>query len=147
MQPTCHPTMLYNRWLGEIKIYYLLLLLLLLLLSYHYQAGMPTQSSSQATMVGPFQRAKGVPAFIASSSSSCLRHTIFFSATWKIKIQVPEGEGSPRLHRPLQQFMPRDTQFIFCYMEDNTSRHCFRSGSKARFEDQTLKIKTFQFKK
>ena len=35
------------------------------------QAGMPTQSSSQATMVGPFQRAKGVPAFIASSSSSC----------------------------------------------------------------------------
>ena len=37
-----------------------------------YQAGIPTQSSSQATMVGPFQRAKGVPAFIASSRSSCL---------------------------------------------------------------------------
>ena len=36
-----------------------------------YQAGMPTQSSSQATMVGPFQRANGVPAFMASSSSSC----------------------------------------------------------------------------
>ena len=39
---------------------------------FFYQAGMPTQSSSQATMVGPFQRAKGVPAFIASSRSSCL---------------------------------------------------------------------------
>ncbi len=37
-----------------------------------YQAGIPTHSSSQATMVGPFQSAKGVPAFMASSSSSCL---------------------------------------------------------------------------
>lgn len=36
-----------------------------------YQVGMPTQSSSQATTVGPFQRAKGVPAFIASANSSC----------------------------------------------------------------------------
>ena len=33
-------------------------------------AGIPTQSSSQATMVGPFHSAKGVPAFMASSSSS-----------------------------------------------------------------------------
>ena len=35
-----------------------------------HQAGIPTQSSSQATMVGPFHRAKGVPAFMASSRSS-----------------------------------------------------------------------------
>jgi hypothetical protein len=57
-----------------------------------YQAGMPTQSSSQATMVGPFQRAKGVPAFIASSSSSCLRHTIYTgTATWKI---IPSAVAS-----------------------------------------------------
>ena len=45
-------------------------------LSLSYQAGIPTQSSSQATMVGPFQSAKGVPAFIASSSSSCLQNNI-----------------------------------------------------------------------
>ena len=37
-----------------------------------YQAGIPTQSSSQATIVGPFHNAKGVPAFMASSSNSCL---------------------------------------------------------------------------
>lgn len=36
-----------------------------------YQAGIPTQSSSQATIVGPFHKAKGVPAFIASASNSC----------------------------------------------------------------------------
>lgn len=35
-----------------------------------YQAGIPTHSSSHATMVGPFHRAKGVPAFMASASSS-----------------------------------------------------------------------------
>ncbi len=28
---------------------------------------------------------------------------------------VPEGEGSPRLHRLLQQFMPRDTKFILLH--------------------------------
>lgn len=38
-----------------------------------YQGGMPTHNSSQATTVGPFQRAKGVPAFMASANSSCLR--------------------------------------------------------------------------
>ena len=37
-----------------------------------YHAGIPTQSSSQATMVGPFHKANGVPAFIASARSSCL---------------------------------------------------------------------------
>lgn len=37
-----------------------------------YHAGMPTHSSSQATIVGPFHSAKGVPAFIASARSSCL---------------------------------------------------------------------------
>lgn len=37
-----------------------------------YHAGIPTQSSSQATIVGPFHKAKGVPAFIASARSSCL---------------------------------------------------------------------------
>jgi hypothetical protein len=41
-----------------------------------YQAGMPTQSSNQATIVGPFQRANGVPAFIASARSSCLYVTL-----------------------------------------------------------------------
>lgn len=35
-----------------------------------YQAGMPTHSSNQATMVGPFHRANGVPAFMASPSKS-----------------------------------------------------------------------------
>jgi hypothetical protein len=30
-------------------------------------------TSSQATTVGPFHKANGVPAFIASSSSSCLK--------------------------------------------------------------------------
>jgi hypothetical protein len=38
-----------------------------------YQAGIPTHSSSQATMVGPFHKANGVPAFIASARSSCLK--------------------------------------------------------------------------
>ena len=37
-----------------------------------YQAGIPTHSSSQATIVGPFHRANGVPAFMASASNSCL---------------------------------------------------------------------------
>lgn len=36
-----------------------------------YHAGIPTHSSSQATIVGPFHSAKGVPAFIASPSKSC----------------------------------------------------------------------------
>ena len=42
------------------------------MLDFSYQAGIPTHNSNQATIVGPFQRAKGVPAFIASSKSSCL---------------------------------------------------------------------------
>lgn len=37
-----------------------------------YHAGMPTHSSSHATMVGPFHSANGVPAFIASANNSCL---------------------------------------------------------------------------
>ena len=36
-----------------------------------YHAGIPTHSSSHATIVGPFHRANGVPAFMASSKSSC----------------------------------------------------------------------------
>ena len=35
-----------------------------------YHAGIPTQSSSHATIVGPFHSANGVPAFMASSRSS-----------------------------------------------------------------------------
>ena len=38
-----------------------------------YQGGIPTQSSSQATTVGPFHKANGVPAFIASANNSCLK--------------------------------------------------------------------------
>ena len=38
-----------------------------------YHGGMSTHSSNQATTVGPFHRAKGVPAFIASANNSCLR--------------------------------------------------------------------------
>lgn len=38
-----------------------------------YQGGIPTHNSNQATTVGPFHRANGVPAFIASASSSCLK--------------------------------------------------------------------------
>lgn len=37
-----------------------------------YQAGIPTHNSNHATIVGPFHKAKGVPAFIASSNKSCL---------------------------------------------------------------------------
>ena len=37
-----------------------------------YHAGIPTHSSNQATTVGPFHSANGVPAFMASASSSCL---------------------------------------------------------------------------
>lgn len=37
-----------------------------------YHAGMPTHNSNQATIVGPFHNANGVPAFIASANSSCL---------------------------------------------------------------------------
>lgn len=37
-----------------------------------YHGGMPTHSSSQATTVGPFHSANGVPAFMASANSSCL---------------------------------------------------------------------------
>lgn len=47
-------------------------LLTLALQAATYQAGMPTHNSSQATIVGPFHRANGVPAFIASVRSSCL---------------------------------------------------------------------------
>lgn len=35
-----------------------------------YQAGIPTHSSSHATIVGPFHSANGVPAFIASPRRS-----------------------------------------------------------------------------
>ncbi len=38
-----------------------------------YHAGIPTHSSNQATTVGPFQRANGVPALMASAKSSCLK--------------------------------------------------------------------------
>ena len=38
-----------------------------------YHGGIPTHSSNHATTVGPFHRAKGVPAFIASANSSCLK--------------------------------------------------------------------------
>lgn len=37
-----------------------------------YQGGMPTHNSSHATTVGPFHRANGVPAFMASANNSCL---------------------------------------------------------------------------
>lgn len=36
-----------------------------------YHAGIPTHNSSHATIVGPFHKANGVPAFMASASSSC----------------------------------------------------------------------------
>lgn len=68
-----------------------------------YQAGMPTHSSSHATMVGPFHNANGVPAFIASASSSCLKHlyileplVLFFNggrASFYVTLPVFTGPG------------------------------------------------------
>lgn len=68
-----------------------------------YQAGMPTHNSSHATMVGPFHKANGVPAFIASASSSCLKHlymleplVLFFKggrASFYVTLLVFTGPG------------------------------------------------------
>lgn len=49
-----------------------------------YHGGIPTHSSNQATTVGPFHKANGVPAFMASASNSCLINKMyfFFLANW-----------------------------------------------------------------
>lgn len=56
-----------------------------------YHVGMPTQSSSHATTVGPFHRAKGVPAFIASAKSSCREESSILPNMLGLKYQPCRG--------------------------------------------------------
>ena len=93
----------------------------------HYHAGIPTQSSSQATIVGPFHRANGVPAFMASSRSSCLWVKLRFNSIYSLQKSIFTFSFSSYRNPPYQ---PDHQCPPYCLTEPSQSPHSVIVGSQ-----------------